>query len=253
MKLLKNIRRHLFGEDWGPESVKVPAKWRKARGKGVTVLVIDSGVPFLHGGLTPYIAEDRNFVWNETIDDSNGHATAVCGIIRDWAPSCDIVCYKAMDKSGHSDGCMNVLAALRAAVLLQPAVVNLSLAAYRGASRLHEPIQDLVAGGSVVVAGTGNDPTKGTAYPARWDEVVAVGASNRKGEVADFSAPGADIIMPGVDIRVHWLRGSLRISSGTSLASAAATGLLALAMSAGLDSMDAREAVFGIVGRRAGA
>lgn len=251
MKLLKEIKRRLFGDDcddWGPRSLNVPTKWRKARGKGVKVLVIDTGVPFRLGiGL-----EDRNYVYNEDIIDANGHATAIAGIIRDWAPKAELVFYKALDQDGHIDGCTNVLSALRAAVLLQPAVVNLSLAAYRGASKLHGPIQELVAGGSIVVAGTGNDPTKGTAYPAKWDEVIAVGASKRKGEVADFSAPGADIIMPGVDIRVHWLQGSFRTSSGTSLASAAASGLLALAMSAGLSADEAREAVFKITGRKAG-
>lgn len=245
MKLLKEIKRRLFGEDWGPEAVKVPAKWRKAGGRGVRVLVIDTGAPAQ--GVA--VAECRNFVWNEEIEDLGGHATAVCGIIRRYAPKCGTVCYKAIDKSGHSDGCMNVLAALRAAVTDGGfGVVNVSLAAYRGASKLHEPIRELAADGTIVVAGAGNDPEKGVAYPARFDEVLAVAASDR-GRMAGFSAPG-DVMMPGTDVVCRALGGGWRIASGTSLAAAAASGLFALALSAGLDATEAKEAVFKIAGVR---
>ena len=234
MGILRNIRNRLIGENWGPASVRIPAKWRRAGGEGVRVLVIDSGVPD-HGAVVGAIDVKgcRNFVWNEGKEDLGGHATSVCGVLLAWAPKAEITCYKAMDRDGHSDGCMAVLAALRAAVDFGGFdIVSISIAAYRGASKLHEPIQELAAAGTLVIAGAGNDPAKGLAYPAKWDEVVAVGASNRKGGVAEFSAPGADIVMPGVDIRVPWKDGGWRVASGTSLAAPAAAGLAALAISA---------------------
>lgn len=237
MKLLNVVKRKLFGEDWGPGSMRLPSAWRKAAGAGVRVLVIDTGAP--ESASVNRLAS-KNFVWDEGVNDLNGHATSVCGIIRDWAPLAEVVCYKALDRDGHIDGCMAVLAALRAAADVGDfRVVNISLAAYRGASKLREPIREIVAAGGIVVAGAGNEPGKGLAFPARWPEVVAVGARDRHGAAAEFSPAGADCLMPGVDIRAPWRSGH-RVASGTSLAAAAASGLLALALSAGLDASEAR-------------
>jgi len=234
MGLLKNICRKILGENWGPASVRIPAAWRRAGGEGVRVLVIDGGVPD-HAAVVGSIDFKgcRNFVWNEGKEDLGGHATSVCGVLLAWAPKAEITCYKAMDRDGHSDGCMAVLAALRAAADSGCFdIVSISIAAYRGASKLRDPIRELVAGGALVIAGAGNDPAKGMAYPARFEEVVAVGACDRKGRAAPFSASGADVLLPGVDIRVPWKDGGWRVASGTSLAAPAAAGLAALAISA---------------------
>jgi subtilisin len=235
MGLLKKIKRALFGSNWGPEFVTLPDSWRASGGSGVRVLVIDTGAP-RRCPAAPYVTCASSFVWGEGAWDENGHGTAVCSIIHDWAPRADIISYKALDRDGHLEGCTNVLTALRTAINLKPHIVNLSLAAYVGASKLRDPIRELVAGGALVIAGVGNDPAKGMAYPARFDEVVSVGAIDNTGEVADFSLPIADLFMPGVDIRCPWKNGEYRLASGTSLAAAAASGLAALAMSAGLDT-----------------
>lgn len=112
MGILRNIRNRLIGENWGPASVRIPAKLRRAGGEGVRVLVIDSGVPD-HGAVVGAIdvKNCRNFVWDEGKGDLNGHATSVCGVLLAWAPKVSITCFKAMDRDGHTDGCMAVLAA----------------------------------------------------------------------------------------------------------------------------------------------
>lgn len=235
MRLLRKIKRSLLGENWGPSFVSMPDAWRATGGAGVRVLVIDTGAP-RNGAAARRVTSASSFVWGEGAWDENGHGSAVCGIIHEWAPKAELISYKALDRDGHLEGCTNVLTALRTAINLKPHIVNLSLAAYVGASKLRDPIRELVAGGALVIAGVGNDPTKGMAYPARFDEVVSVGAIDNTGEVADFSLPIADLFMPGVDIRCPWKNGEYRLASGTSLAAAAASGLAALAMSAGLDT-----------------
>lgn len=242
MKLLKEIKRRLFGDDWGPGFVNIPESWRASKGDGVRVLILDSGWPTqkYHGDLVahPFIGDALNceacdnFVWSEWPEDNNGHGTAVAGIVHAWAPKAELVSYKVIGDNGHAAGTSDIRMALKESAHLKPDVVCISLAAYEGVSKLHGPIQTLRELGTLVVAGAGNDPEKQLAYPARFREVLSVGACGRDGKIAPFSARGADILMPGVDIRTPWLNGGYKVGSGTSYAAPAAAGMAALMLAA---------------------
>ena len=65
-------------------------------------------------------------------------------------------------------------------------------------------------------------------YPARYPEVIAVGASTAYGEMADFSNSGSelDLTAPGAQVvstamsRDPWNRSGFGVCSGTSMATA---------------------------------
>lgn len=242
MNIIQRIKARIFGYNWGPDFVCIPESWRATQGDGVTVLVLDSGAPaqIRYGDAVahPFIGDALNceacdsFVWGEWAEDNNGHGTAVAGIVHAWAPKAELVSYKVVGDNGHAAGTSDIRTALKTAVHLEPDIVCISLAAYEGVSKLHGPIQTLRERGTLVVAGAGNDPKRELAYPARFREVLSVGACGRDGQIAPFSARGADILMPGVDIRTPWLNGGYKVGSGTSYAAPAAAGMAALMLAA---------------------
>jgi subtilisin family serine protease len=103
--------------------------------------------------------------------------------------------------------------------------------------------------GTVVVAAAGNlapdTQSPGPAWPAAFDRVIAVGASDEHGRSAPFSpqAPWVDILSPGTNVTSTFLDGPVRIGtkstegsrtfkgfaawSGTSFAAARVTGTIA--------------------------
>ena len=83
-------------------------------------------------------------------------------------------------------------------------------------------------------------------YPARYGEVIGVGASTPYGEIAEFcnlgreldlAAPGTDIVSTNV-----WKWGGFGVCSGTSMAAPHVTGTIAmmLAIDPGLSAEDIR-------------
>jgi subtilisin family serine protease len=70
-------------------------------------------------------------------------------------------------------------------------------------------------------------------YPARYQEVIAVAASNSSNRVAWFSSrgPEVDVIAPGADIPSTYKDGGYESMSGTSMASPHVTAAAALIVS----------------------
>lgn len=187
--------------------IGAPDVWRKqapdgskARGKGVTVAILDSGIDYNHpdlgGGFGPghKVVAGHDFVNNDDDPmDDNGHGTHVAGIvaaraaepdgITGVAPDATLTAYKVMDDSG-SGYVSDIIAGLEAAT--DPAnphradVVNMSLGGPGdGTDPLGLAATAAVRAGVVVVAAAGNDgPGAGTVgTPASAEGVIAVGAS----------------------------------------------------------------------------
>jgi subtilisin family serine protease len=86
----------------------------------------------------------------------------------------------------------------------------------------------------VIVAGVGNKPRSfGIAFPAAYDGVLAVGATDRNGNHADVSVTGRQLAIcaPGVDIYSTSINGKYRVATGTSDSTAIVAGAAALVRS----------------------
>ena len=211
----------------------VPDAWRATRGGGTRILVVDSGLPdhlALGGALD--VAASQSFVWGADVWDRCGHATAVCGIVHDWAPDARMVCYKvAKDEAGaKSVGSADLRMAFEAACDLRPDVVCCTVCFSAGVSKVQRSLGVLESLGIPVVCAAGNDAGAGVAYPARFDQAVAVGACDRRGRAARFSPAGlgVDCLFPGVRIPTLWIHGGRAVVSGTSYAAPCAAAVAAL-------------------------
>ncbi|RLE87856.1 MAG: hypothetical protein DRJ67_03715 [Thermoprotei archaeon] len=269
------------------------------RGRGVRVVVVDTGVDYTHPDLRGAVVmlvsfvvqttDGRPLVWvvgvNGTLDealeydrqvyestgvyawlDENGHGTHVCGIIagrgvasagrfRGVAPSAKLIVVKAFSKAGTTSVDLMLDALTWIADHVKADVVNLSFGTRKAdpESPLALAAARLAERGMIVVAAAGNEgQVPGTILsPASSPEVLAIAAYDPfNGVIAPFSSMGPsrgadkpDFAAVGVSvcaafptytvelekmIKVRRVMGCYACLSGTSMATAVATGIVAL-------------------------
>lgn len=233
---------------WGVERIGAPAAWNEAgagQGAGVDVAVLDTGVDLGHPDLSPNLAAGVNVLSpRRPPADDNGHGTHVSGIIAaaqnslgvvGVAPRVRIHPVKVLDRNGGGT-LSDIVEGLDWCVRNGIRVANLSLGSPEGNATFAQAVARAIDEGVVVVAAAGNNgPFPDTiGYPARYPEVVAVGATTQKDQVAEFSSrgEGLDVVAPGDAILSTWPQGSYREVSGTSMACPHVAGLAALLLAA---------------------
>lgn len=217
------------------------------KGTDVNVAVIDSGIDYTHPDLDANYVGGYDFVNDDTDPmDDYGHGTHVAGTVAaeddgvgvvGVAPEAQLYALKVLGSDG-SGFYSDVIAALQWCVDNGIQVTNNS---YGSSSDPGEAVK--TAFDNAVVAGvlhvaaagnSGNPPGKGdnVIFPARWDSVIAVAATERSDKRARFSSTGPDVELsaPGVDINSTLLGGSYGEKSGTSMASPHVAGTAALVM-----------------------
>lgn len=237
--------------DWGLISLNIPQTWAKCTGKDIVVLVVDTGCPgtktkrngtLIHPDLEGAVDTDRckTFISDEDIFDYQGHSTHCAGIIGarnnsfgcvGYAPECTIVTYKCLNRFGVGSNEAIAKALNYAADTLHPDIVSMSLGSTAPNEEIHKAIKRLYDMNIPVIAAGGNGGAfEGVNYPAKYDETIAIGAYDMNKNVADFSAVGDDIdlVFPGVKIYSTYINYSYALLDGTSMATPAAAGVVAL-------------------------
>lgn len=179
----------------------------------VLVAIVDSGIDRGHPDLDGIIEEYANF-HSATEDDRDyvGHGTHVAGIIAaeinnqvGIAGLCAarLLAIKGLPKAGTPWNAEKYYQALAHPIDRGAKVVNLSLGGGLDPGE-RDIIADLLDAGITVVAAMGNEFLKGNPveYPAAYDGVIAVGASDEVDRRANFSCTGNHIalVAPGVNI-----------------------------------------------------
>jgi type VII secretion-associated serine protease mycosin len=210
------------------------------RGSGVVVAIPDTGVSRHVDLSSNLISGNDTRAGGDGIgqSDKNGHGTQMAGLIAGHghatndgvlgiAPAAKVLPIRSLDSEGRGQG---VEEGIKWAAEAGADIINVSSAT--GASRpLTEAITAAAQADSVVVAGTGNKSTSPRfGYPAAMPGVLAVGATGRNGNHADFSitGPKVEICAPGVDIVSTDIDNKYSKNQGTSSATAIVSGAAAL-------------------------
>jgi subtilisin family serine protease len=215
--------------------LNVPQAQQWSRGRGVRVAIVDTGVDTAHPDLQGRTATVHNFVDTDAAAfGTDAHGTAVAGVIAavanngigiaGIAPDVRLLVYKACwhDAAESSAVCNSFTLAqsIAAAVEAEADVVNLSFAGPP------DPLlARIVAKGQrqgAVFVGAAPPDGAATGFPGNVPGVVTVDAPGRRtGTPAAIVAPGLDVLtlVPGA----HY-----DFASGSSLAAAHTSGVVAL-------------------------
>ncbi|WP_138493251.1 S8 family peptidase [Paenibacillus pinistramenti] len=232
----------LFSEyQWNLPITKTNQGWKLSTGANdVIVAVVDTGVDLDHPDLQGRLLEGYNVVNpDERPMDDVGHGTHVAGIIAanvnnhegiagmTW--NTKILPVKALDSSG-SGTTYSVAQGIIWATDHGAKVINLSLGNYAQAQFLHDAIKYAYDHDVVVIAATGNDNTERPGYPAAYQEVLSVSATDSNQKRASFSNYGdyIDVMAPGESIASTYPGNQYAALSGTSMASPHVAALAAL-------------------------
>ncbi len=209
-------------------------KARKETRKKVKVAVFDTGID-KHPDLT--IAGGVSFVGKgRSFTDSDGHGTKMAGIIASAENKeadtnfIDLYAVKVFDDTGHATT-TSIVRAISWAIDNKIDIINMSFGTYYPSKLLKKYTDMAIECGIIIVAAVGNDGGfKGRhriMYPAKYDNVIAVGAGDAYG-TATFSNNSIDLdfVAPGTTISTD-INGEYSSITGTSVSCAYITSMLA--------------------------
>lgn len=250
--LLPFIREDISGlpdsssqyKGWEIEKFNIDQKWNYSQGEGIRVAVIDTGCDLYHEDLKNNLIEGRNFVDPGTDPiDKNGHGTHVSSTIAaennrkgmvGVAPKTKIMPVKALNDGGYGD--INVIIdAIIWAADQSVDFITMSLGSSQGTDRLHKAIKYATfSRGVTVFCAAGNAGSDSEImYPAKYNEVVSIGAIDSKLNRTDFTCSGEelDFLAPGHEILGAVPGNGYAIMSGTSMSNPYAVGCASLLLS----------------------
>jgi subtilisin family serine protease len=236
--------------DWGLREHGMPEIWQRSSGKGVLVIILDTGVPKHDDLAEPLFTE--NFTTDASSIDRNGHQTHCAGIVAamnndagvvGWAPDVTLAHIKVLNDrgSGRSNW---IESGIRYGTDqwrkhqsdFVGCVMSMSLGGQYDEGQ-ERAIVEAEASGIVVVAAAGNsgfqDNGSTVDHPGASQNTIGVAAYRSDGEIARFSSggPEVDIAMPGEEILSTVPGNRYQVMSGTSMATPAAAGLIACVLS----------------------
>jgi subtilisin family serine protease len=165
----------------------------------------------------------------DATNPAHGHGTMVAGILVAVAPGAMIMPLRAFDDQGQSDE-FTIAKAIRWAVDHGADVINMSFGTLSQPKVLKDAINYADRNGVTIIGSAGNDNTDAPQYPAAFDKVVSVGATDLLDFKASFSNYGGsiDVVAPGVSIIAPYPGGYYAVVSGTSFSAPIVAGEAAL-------------------------
>jgi|GEM_PF-1264058 len=229
---------------WGPQKIEADWAWNITIGNpSVLVAVVDTGIDWNHPDLAAnYVPLGYDWVNNDTDPmDDHGHGTHCAGIIAAvlnngigvaGLAQVNIMAEKGMDQlgSGYEDWLAN---AIIHAVDQGADIISMSWGDYFHSELIYEAIRYAYDAGVLLIAAAGNEATNMKLFPAGYDEVIAVVATDRYDGRPYWTNYGdwVELAAPGVDIYSTVWNDGYTYMSGTSMACPHVAGVAALVWS----------------------
>lgn len=227
--------------DWSADFLKLPTLWKKYKGEGVKVAILDTGVDHEHPDLQGKILARKDFTGSRFDSyDKNDHGTWCAGCvsanadengIRGVAYESKLIIAKVLGDQGYGqDSWIN--SGMNWCFDQGADIFSLSLGGGRMSETLHNTFLRIAAAGKLIICAAGNDggPIN---YPAAWSECcLSVGACDENGKLTRFTSrgPTLGVVAPGQNMISTIPGGTYGKMTGTSMATPMVAGITALAL-----------------------
>src|SRR3954471_3734888 len=233
----------LWAAQWGIRFAGGVGLWKWGHGSSRTVVaVLDTGVDATHPDLRGAVVPGWNALagGSDTHDD-NGHGTLVAGIvaargnnrtgIAGYCWSCSIMPVKVLDAAGRGTGAA-IAAGIDWAVRHRANLLTMSFTLDPADPAVEKAVANAIGRGVLIAASAGNVGGREITYPAAYPGVLSVGGGDSAGALYPWSTFGWWTVasMPGCNETTSAGGGYMEFC-GSSAATAALGGLLALAVS----------------------
>ena len=230
-----------WNQQWGPKKIYCPEAWDYQKGStSVAVAILDTGVDYNHEDLSGRVIKGYDYVNNDNdpMDDHNHgtHCAGICGAIMDnskgiaGVAQVQILAVKVLNDQNQGTWA-NIAKGIRYAANNSAKVISMSIRGYGYDSDVEAACSyAYTTKGSLLVAVSGNDGIEQIAYPAAYDTVIAVGATNSNDQRWSSSNYGSqlELVAPGVDIHSTIRSNGYSNMTGTSMAAPHVSGVAGL-------------------------
>ena len=235
---MPNDQYYKLGQTAAGNALNAPLGWDIIKGSdSVAIAVIDSGIAS-HADLAPVRNGYSAVSGLSHSNDKIGHGTQVAGVmgaIGDNIIGCaginwnaNIMSVKIDDANGQIT-VASVANGITWAANNGAKILSLSLVFASDNATLKNAIDYAYKKGCLIIAATGNDGVNGVKYPARYDNVLAVGAATNAKVRNTYSNYGAGLNVSALGTYYTVTSaGSFTNATGTSIATPQVSGLASL-------------------------
>lgn len=232
------------GYSWGTKRINADkAHEKRITGQDIKLAILDTGISN-KSRIT--IEKQVSFIdSDEDVADLNGHGTALSSIIassyddsglKGVAPDVKLYVGKVLDKNGtgqYSD----IIEGIEWAIEEDVNIINMSFGGNEESEILKHAIDKAYNQGILIISSVGNEGNENVTYPAAYNNVIGVGASDFYNQMSSLSNFGnqLELVAPGVNIQTLDLNGDYVSTSGTSIAASYVSGAAALLWSQNKD------------------
>lgn len=256
-----------FGAQYALSLVNAPAAWNLfSAGSNVVIAIVDDAIQYNHSDLSANIWRNTAETPSNNIDDDgNGyiddvvgydvanndgdpsppgssfdHGTPVAGMasavtnnstgVAGMGFSCKLMCIKATADQASGSTITNGYEGIVYAAAQHADIINLSWGGDVYSNTGQSVIDYAVSQGCILVGAAGNSNVNTVFYPAGYNGVLSVAATNSSDQKASFSNYGnwVDIAAPGNNVYTTKIGNAYGYFNGTSFASPLVAGLLGL-------------------------
>ena len=231
-----------YASEWHLSKIGTPTAWDSAKGDGVTVAILDSGIDSTHPDFSGKLVTGWNLVDNNSdTSDVYGHGTKVAGVVGATTNNATgvasigwntkIMPVRVALTSG-SAYISTIASGITYAADHGAQIANASFATLSSSATIQSAANYMKTKGGLVTVAAGNYGTLDSTPDTT--SVISVSATNSSDVIASWSSygPYIDVAAPGDSVWSTTNGGGYAAVSGTSFSSPAVAAVLALIKSA---------------------